>query len=51
MVQWLGLGAFTAVVLGSVPGRGTKILQAMRRSQKTKKILSFIDEKVRYKVK
>ena len=26
-VQWLGLGAFTAVGLGSIPGWGTKILQ------------------------
>ena len=29
-VQWLGLGAFTAVGPGSIPGRGTKIPQAMR---------------------
>ena len=27
MVQWLGLSAFTAGALGSVPGWGTKILQ------------------------
>ena len=27
-VQWLGLGAFTARGPGSIPGRGTKILQA-----------------------
>ena len=27
-VQWLGLSAFTAVALGSVPGWGTKIPQA-----------------------
>ena len=27
MVQWLGLGALTAGALGSIPGRGTKILQ------------------------
>ena len=27
-VQWLGLGTFTAEGLGSVPGQGTKILQA-----------------------
>ena len=29
MVQWLGLGAFTAVALGSTFSQGTKILQAM----------------------
>ena len=29
VVQWLGLGAFTDVALGSIPGRGTKIPQAM----------------------
>ena len=28
-VQWLGLGAFDAVAWGSVPGWGTKILQAV----------------------
>ena len=27
-VQWLGLCAFTAEGPGSIPGRGTKILQA-----------------------
>ena len=27
-VQWLGPGTFTASGLGSVPGKGTKILQA-----------------------
>ena len=27
-VQWLGLGAFTARVIGSIPGGGTKIPQA-----------------------
>ena len=26
VVQWLGLGVFTAMDLGSIPGRGTKIL-------------------------
>ena len=25
MVQWLGLGAFTAMDLGLIPGQGTKI--------------------------
>ena len=29
MVWWLGLCAFTAEGLGSVPGQGTKIPQAM----------------------
>ena len=29
VVQWLRLSAFTAGVLGSIPGQGTKILHAM----------------------
>ena len=29
MVQWLGLHGFTAEVVGSIPGRGTKIPQAV----------------------
>ena len=33
-IQWLGLCAFTAEDLGSVPSRGTKILQAAWRDQK-----------------
>ena len=37
VVQWLGLGAFTAVGLGSIPGGGTKILQAAQHSHKKKK--------------
>ena len=28
MVQWLGLGAFTATEPGSIPGQGTMIPQA-----------------------
>lgn len=28
MVQWVGIGTFTAMALGSIPGWGTKILQA-----------------------
>ena len=36
MVQWLGLDAFTAVGLGSIPGWGTKILQAKWRGQNNK---------------
>ena len=35
-VQWLGLGACTAIV-GSVPGQGNRILQAMQCGQKKKK--------------
>ena len=27
VVQWLGLNAFTAMTLGSIPGRGTIILK------------------------
>ena len=29
MTHWLGLGAFTAEGQGSIPGQGTKILQAV----------------------
>ena len=36
-VQWLGLGTFTAMGQGSIPGQGTKIPQAARRDQKKKK--------------
>ena len=35
-VQWLGLCTFTAEGTGSIPGQGTKIPQAVRRSQKKK---------------
>ena len=34
MADWLGLGAFTAKGMGSVPGQGTKIPQAGQCSQK-----------------
>ena len=37
MVQWLGLGALTARGPGSIPGQGTKILQAMWHGQKPPK--------------
>ena len=37
MVQWLGLGTFTAVGLGLIPGQGTKIPQAVRHGLKNKK--------------
>ena len=37
VVQWLGLGAFTAVGPGLIPGRGTKVPQAAWLSQKKKK--------------
>ena len=36
-VQWLGLGAFTAVGPRSILGRGTEIPQDTKRSQKKKK--------------
>ena len=35
-VQYLGLSAFIALALSSIPGQGTKILQAMWSSKKTK---------------
>ena len=34
VVQWLRLGASTAGGMGSIPGQGTKIPHASRRSQK-----------------
>ena len=34
VVQCLGLGTFTAVGLGSIPGQRTKILQAAQCGQK-----------------
>ena len=37
MAQWLGLHAFTAEDIGSIPGLGTKIPQALRRGQEKKK--------------
>ena len=37
VVQWLGLGTLTANGAGSIPGWGTKILQATWRSQEKKK--------------
>ena len=36
VVQWLGFRAFTAEGLGSIPGQGTKIPQAVQRGQKIK---------------
>ena len=36
-VQWLGLWVFTVSGMGSIPGQGTKILQAKRCGQKKKK--------------
>ena len=32
-VQWLGLRAFNAMAPDSIPGQGTKILQALQCSQ------------------
>ena len=37
VVQWLGLGSFTAEDLGSIPGQGTKIPQATLLGRKKKK--------------
>ena len=34
--KWLGLWAFTAKDAGSIPGWGTKILQALQHSQREK---------------
>ena len=40
MVQWLGLCAFTAEGLGSIPGRRTKIPQVEQQGQKKRKFVS-----------
>ena len=42
VVQWLGLGAFTAEGLGSTPGWGTKIPQAARCNEKNKNKKIFL---------
>ena len=34
VVQWLGFCAFTVEILGSIPGQGTEIPQAMQSGQK-----------------
>ena len=36
-VQWLRLHAFTAKGMSSIPGQGTKILQAVQYGQKRNK--------------
>ena len=37
MIQWLGLCSFTAEGMGSIPGLGTKILEAAQLQPKKKK--------------
>ena len=37
MLQWLELHTFTVLDLGSIPGQGTKILQATGYGRKKKK--------------
>ena len=37
VVQWLGLSALAATALGSIPGWGTRLLQATERDQTKKK--------------
>ena len=44
-VQWLGLRAFTAEGLGSIPGQGTKIPHTMWHSQK-KRVYKWSIEKI-----
>ena len=39
-VQWLGLHASTAGGTGSIPGRGTEILQAMLYGEKKRMLMS-----------
>ena len=41
-VEWLGLNASTSEGLGSIPGWGTKIPQAVQCGQKIKKYVNGI---------
>ena len=41
-VQWLGLGAFTAMPVVSVPGQGTKVPQTRQCGQKKKRKFGYI---------
>ena len=50
-VQWLGPGAFTAMALGSVPGWGSKILQATWCGQKRKKVKTLCLKSIHYEAK
>ena len=45
-VQWLGLRAFTSEGLGSIPGWGTNIPEAVWYSQKKKKKIKLLVLKV-----
>ena len=38
-VQWLGLGTFTAVGLGSIPSQGTQVPQAAQYGKKNKNVV------------
>ena len=55
VVQWLGLRASTAGSMRSVPGWGTKILQAMWYDQKKKKkeraVFLFLEEHQFYQIR
>ena len=44
VVQWLGLGSFTAMAPGSILGQGTKIPQAAWCCQKKKKRTETVSE-------
>ena len=44
MVQWLGLGAFTAVGPGSMPGWEIKILKDTKHGQKKKKLKCLLKD-------
>ena len=44
VVQWLRLHTFTAVGLGSIPGRGTKIPQAVLHGQTNKETLNITNK-------
>ena len=44
MVQWLGLHTVTAEGMGSIPGQGTKILQAVQcgQNKQTNKVFKLL---------
>ena len=44
VVQWLGLRVSTAGGLGSIPGWGTKILQATQCGQKKRVVLYTVQK-------
>lgn len=42
MVQWLGLGVFTAVTPGSISGQGIKILKTVWPKEKGLRLVQYV---------